>query len=64
MGAPTPPLIQEAFASSAGGSYITNPIPLTTGSAGAASYALGFPPTTMEATDTTPSPQPRYRTGG
>jgi len=49
MGAPTPPIIQTAFASDAGSSYITNPIPLSTSAAGAASYDSGFPPATMEA---------------
>lgn len=50
MGAPTPPLIQEPFGSSAGSSYITNPIPVASQvgvKAGAASYTDGFPPLTM-----------------
>ena len=51
-GAPTPPLIQEAFASSAGAGYITNPIPVPSQigiTAGRASYTDGFPPLTMAA---------------
>lgn len=39
--------LPEAFATSAAGSFITNPIPDTTATPGAASWALGFPPLTM-----------------
>jgi hypothetical protein len=34
------------WASGAGGSYLTNPVPVTTGSGNAASQDLGFPPNT------------------
>lgn len=46
-GAPTPPFFKEAFAAGAGAGYITNPIPDTTGTVGAASLNSGFPPLTM-----------------
>ncbi len=49
-GSPAPPLIQEAFGTGAGSSYITNPIPVASQigvKAGAASYTDGFPPLTM-----------------
>ena len=49
-GSPTPPLIQKAFGSGAGASYITNPIPVASQISvkpGAASYTDGFPPLTM-----------------
>lgn len=47
MGAPTPTTLLEAIASSAGGSYITNPIPDAPTGTNAASIQQGFPPTTM-----------------
>lgn len=46
-GAPTPPVIPEPFANAADPLYITT-IPDTTGTAGRASYRLGFPPLTMQ----------------
>lgn len=46
-GASYPAFFKEPFANAAGGSYITNPIPDTTGTAGAASLNQGFPPSTM-----------------
>lgn len=46
-GAPTPQRIPEAFAIGAGGGYIVNPFPDTTGTPGAASWNGGFPPSTM-----------------
>jgi hypothetical protein len=47
-GAPTPPLIQAAWANSAGPTYInTIPVSSTGLPAGQASYELGFPPLTM-----------------
>lgn len=46
-GQPTPPLIVEPFAKNAAAPYIQNPIPLTTGDPGRASFDLGFPPKTM-----------------
>lgn len=50
MPATTPPLIQQAFGSSAGAGYINNPIPVASQigvTPGAASYTDGFPPLTM-----------------
>jgi hypothetical protein len=46
-GQPTPPLIVEPFGKNAGGSFIQNPIPLTTSSPGRASFDQGFPALTM-----------------
>jgi hypothetical protein len=46
-GAPKPPVIPEPFANDADPLYITA-IPDTTGTAGRASYSLGFPPLTMQ----------------
>jgi hypothetical protein len=46
-GITTPPVMIEPFAVSAAGPQITNPIPKTTATPGAASYDLGFPPDTM-----------------
>lgn len=48
MGAPTPAFLPQAFAKNAAGGFITNPIPNTTGTAGRASFNLGFPPLTMQ----------------
>ena len=48
MGITTPPVMIEPFAVSAAGPQITNPIPKTTSTPGAASYDLGFPPDTMQ----------------
>jgi hypothetical protein len=42
-----PAKVAVPFASSAGGAYITNPIPVTTSTPNAASYTLGFPPSTF-----------------
>lgn len=47
-GITTPPVMIEPFAVSAAGPQITNPIPKTTSTPGAASYDLGFPPDTMQ----------------
>lgn len=47
-GIATPPVMIEPFAVSAAGPQITNPIPKTTSTPGAASYDLGFPPDTMQ----------------
>lgn len=46
-GITTPPVIVEPFALNAASPQITNPIPLTTTTPGAASYDKGFPPDTM-----------------
>lgn len=46
-GQPTPPLVVEAFGINANPAYITNPIPLTTVTPGAASFDQGFPALTM-----------------
>jgi len=50
MPVPVPTKLQEAFGTSAGGSYITNPIPVPSQigiTNGAASFTDGFPPLTM-----------------
>lgn len=47
-GAPPPPNLLEAIASSAGGGFITNPIPETPTGTNAASIQGGFPPVTMQ----------------
>lgn len=46
-GITTPPVMIEPFALSANPANITNPIPKSTATPGAASYDLGFPPDTM-----------------
>ncbi len=46
-GQPTPPLITEAFGVNADAGTITNPIPLTTSTPGAASFDKGFSSTNM-----------------
>lgn len=43
-----PPVIPEPFAQNADPANINNPIPETTGTAGLASYDVGFPPITFE----------------
>lgn len=45
----TPEIISEPFGVNAGSQYITNPIPETTSTPGAASFDQGFPPLTMTA---------------
>lgn len=47
-GAPTPQTLLEAIASSAGGGFITNPIPDAPTGTNAASVQGGFPPVTMQ----------------
>lgn len=47
MPAPTPPTLLEAIASSAGSSFITNPMPNSPTGTNAASIQGGFPPITM-----------------
>lgn len=47
-GATYPPNLLAAIASSAGGSYITNPMPLTSTGTNAASIEGGMPPITMQ----------------
>ena len=52
MSLTTPPLIYTPFGVGAGGSYITNPIPVASQigvTPGAASFTDGFPPLTMQA---------------
>jgi hypothetical protein len=44
-----PKKLVDAFAHNAGPTFITNPIPETTGTPGEASFDQGFPPTTMTA---------------
>jgi hypothetical protein len=54
MSVATPELISEPFGSSAGGSFITNPIPVASQigiTDGAASFTDGFPPLTMTQLD-------------
>jgi len=54
-GAPTPVLILEAFASGAGSTYVTSPIPQASQQPNPrASYTDGFPPQTVGATGTPP----------
>lgn len=43
-----PPILPEPFAQNADPANINNPIPNTTGTAGLASYDIGFPPITMQ----------------